>query len=255
MKRDLYCRLAAAFALSTALFVSGCGGSDGGTQTTADDGNSNTGGTTTPTVTGAANGQVSIHPEAGPAGSTVAISGRGFTAACRATLHVDSIGGEQLGGVDIANGEFDIQVVIPEASPVGTLLIVGDLLEATGQDCTQSTGTNFETAFEVTGTMPIIVLASLEGRPGATVAVDGRGFCGAAACSAATLLIDGQVAARDIAVASDGTFSTDVIVPAIDAAGAVAVVALQTGAGGETLRAFGELVVTVRPNTDTTAIP
>ena len=96
--------------------------------------------------------------------------------------------------------------------------------------------------------MPIIELTVHDGRPGSDVEVLGRGFCAAAECSPVTLLIDGQVTTSGVEVAEDGTFSSAAMVPAIDAAGAVSVVAAQTAADGSALRGFGELFVTVRPN-------
>jgi hypothetical protein len=232
-----------------AMTIQGCGGGSGG-------GNNEPGNAANvagkPTALGAGvneqMAEVGVHPTSGPSGSTVAISGRGFADACGVNLFLGQLGGESLAEALINDGSFAVQAVLPEALTSGELVIVGDLLESDGQECTQSTGATFETTFDVTGGMPIITLALPEGRPGTEVGIEGRGFCGDPECSAVRLLIDGQVAATGVAVEDDGTFSTGAFVPAIDAAGAVAVVATQTDADGMELRGFGELIVTVRPN-------
>jgi len=235
-------------AMSLAIFIQGCGGGSGG----GSDRNNPASVTSKPTASGAGvseqKSEAGVHPTSGPSGSTVAISGRGFADACGVALFLGQAGGESLAEAPIDDGSFNVQAVLPEALEPGELVIVGDILETDGQACTQSMGASFETSFEVTGSMPIITLAVLEGRPGTEVDVQGRGFCADPECSGVTLLIDGQVAAAGIAVADDGTFTAGAFVPAIDAAGAVAVVATQTDADGMELRGFGELIVTVRPN-------
>jgi hypothetical protein len=95
---------------------------------------------------------------------------------------------------------------------------------------------------------PSLVISTREARPGATVNVEGRGFCGAAGCSRVTVLIDGQVGAGDVEVSAAGTFSTEARVPAIDTVGRLAVVAVQTLADQSEIRAFGEIDVTTRPD-------
>jgi hypothetical protein len=232
-----------------AIAIQGCGGSGGGGSDQL--GNpANVAGK--PTALGAGvnaqDGEVDIHPLSGPSGSTVAISGRGFADACGVALYLEQAGGDSLADASISDGSFNVQAVLPESLAAGELVIVGDLLESDGQECTQSMGATFEMTFDVTGSMPIISLALAEGRPGTEVDVHGRGFCGDPECSLVTLLIDGQVAATGVAVEDDGTFSAGAFVPAIDAAGAVAVVATQADADDMELRGFGELIVTVRPN-------
>lgn len=232
-------------ALAVALFIQGCGGAG---NNGIDAANTNS----QPLAEGAgldeSTNKVGIHPRSGPSGSTVAVSGRGFANACGATLYLRMFGGERLANASVGDGNFTLQAVLPEGLGPGELTIVGELLSSDGTACTQSTGTTFETKFEVMDEMPIIELAVHDGRPGSDVGVTGRGFCSQPECSAVTLLIDGQLTAAGVEVAEDGTFSAGAMVPAIDAAGAVAVVALQSAADGSELRGFGELFVTVRPN-------
>ena len=239
MKRVTLNTVTPLLAMTVAIFIQGCGSSGGGNDASNRSANANT---------GSASNEFSIHPLSGPAGSTVAISGRGFADNCGAALFLKKSGGESLADATISDGTFNVQAVLPDTAASGELVIVGDLLKSDGQACTQSTGTTFETRFDVTGPMPIITLAALDGRPGTAVDVQGRGFCPDAGCSPVTVLIDGQAAASDVAVEGDGTFNIGALVPAIDAAGMVAVVALQTDAAGSELRGFGELIVTVRPN-------
>ena len=242
-------------AILVASIIQGCGGS-GGAGNDANKPTASQGGSSGPgTSVNSATGEVGIHPKSGPAGSTIAISGQGFVNVCRAALFLEKAGGESLAEATISDGAFAVQAVLPETVASGDLVIVGELLESDGQGCTQSTGTTFETTFSVAGRMPIITLALMDGRPGTAVDVTGRGFCAEPDCSPVTLLIDGQVAASGVPVESDGTFNTGAIVPAIDAAGAVAVVATQTDAGGSELRGFGELFVTVRPKEEPPVIP
>jgi hypothetical protein len=248
MKRVTSINGARLLAILIAIILQGCGGSGGGGSDTANSTAAQGGALAPGANLNSAGSEVSIHPKSGPAGSTVAISGRGFADVCGAALSLEKLGGETLAEATISNGAFNVQAVLPETVASGDLVIVGELLELNGQECTQSTGATFETAFGVNGEFPIITLAVLDGRPGVAVDIQGRGFCSETECSAVTLLIDGQVAASGVTVEDDGTFSTGAIVPAIDAAGAVAVVATQTDAGGSMLRGFGELFVTVRPN-------
>ena len=236
-----------------AITIQGCGGSGGDNDTSnssAVQNNAQSASTAPVTI----DGDVNVHPKAGPAGSTIAVSGRGFADVCGVALFLDTLDGEGLAEATVTDGAFDVQAVVPESAAEGDHTIVGDLLELASQECTQSTGTNFETTFAVNGRIPIITLSLQDGRPGATVDVQGRGFC-FDECSPVTLLIDGQVAASGVTVADDGTFGSAAMVPAIDAAGAVAVVALQTDSAGMELRGFGELTVTVRPDEKKVAIP
>lgn len=236
-------RIAVILAMGAAILIQGCGGSGG-------DAAGNRVDTMNPgsAVLAAPNSELRVHPVYGLAGSTVAISGAGFADACGATLFLEKPGGDRLARASIKDGVFKVQAALPEALNSGELVIVGELLKSDGQECLQPTGNTFETKFDVIGTMPIIELAVRDGRPGSDVEINGRGFCGAAECSAVTLLIDGQVAVSGVEVAEDGTFASGAMVPAIDAAGLVAVVAVQTAADGSELRGFGELFVTVRPN-------
>ena len=231
-------------AMGAAFFIHGCGGGSDSNRVNPASANLN------PQGAGVAEpgGKVGIHPLSGPSGSTVAVSGRGFVNACGAALYLRSFGGETLANADVGDGDFNIQAVLPEGLEPGEVTIVGELLGSDGAACTQSTGTTFEAKFEVMDEMPIIELAVHDGRPGSDVGVTGRGFCPQPECSDVTLLIDGQVATPGVEVAEDGTFSSAAMVPAIDAAGAVAVVAVQTAADGSVLRGFGEVFVTVRPN-------
>jgi len=247
MKRVSLFRGASYLALLSALIIQGCGGSGGSGTESVTRPNSNDGG---PAIGGSASSKIGVHPAAGPAGSTIAVSGKGFAGACGASLYLGQAGGESLGKATIRDGEFMTQGNLPESVGSGDLMIAGELLESDGQGCTKATGEVFQASFEVTGEMPIIMLAQIDGRPGTAVAVDGRNFCADAECSPVTILIDGQVAGSDIAVGEDGTFIAEAIVPAIDAAGPVAVVALQLAADGTEHRAFGELTVTVKPDQD-----
>jgi len=250
MKRVTLNKVTPLLAMTIALFLQGCGGSGGESSSPA----VQTSSAATGSGTGITSSKVGIHPASGLAGAAVAISGNGFADACGVALFLDKTGGHSLVDGKISNGIFNVQAVLPESTVPGELMIVGELLKSDGQGCTQSTSTTFETSFTVTGSMPIIELGILEGRPGTAVDVGGRGFCPDAECSPVTVLIDGQVAAPGVTVEDDGTFNAGAIVPAIDAAGLVGVVAVQTDADGSQLRGFGELIVTVRPNEDTPVI-
>lgn len=191
---------------------------------------------------------LSLSPVSGPPGSSVAAFGEGFQGRCGIDLFLDTVA-NVLGAAEVkTDGTYSTQVIVPEDTASGphTVLVRGRNL--VGELCTEPVTTTAEETFTVTARIPVISLQTLEGRPGLTAEVRGRGFCAESACSAVTILIDGQVAASDVTVDADGTFVTDAAVPAISAAGSVAVTALQRDAGGLESRAFGELIVTVRPN-------
>jgi hypothetical protein len=191
---------------------------------------------------------LTLLPVSGPPGSSVAAFGEGFQGHCGVDLFLDTTA-TPLGATDVkTDGTYSTQVIIPEDTASGPhpLLVRGRTLA--GETCSESAATTAEETFTVTARRPVISLLTLEGRPGLTVEVQGRGFCAETACSGATILIDGQVAATGVTVGADGTFIAEAAVPAISAAGSVAVTALQQDAGGLESRAFGELIVTVRPN-------
>ena len=244
MKPTFESRVTVFLAIWAAMIIQGCGGGSDSSRVDL----ASAGSAGDDAGLGEPSGKIGIHPLSGPSGSTVAISGKGFGNACGAQLYLRSLGGENLASSSVGDGSFKLQAVLPEALEPGELSIVGELLTSDGTACTQSSGTTFETKFAIMDEMPIIELALHDGRPGSDVGVTGRGFCSDPECSGVTLLIDGQVATSGVEVAEDGTFSSAAMVPAIDAAGAVAVVAVQTAADGSALRGFGELFVTVRPN-------
>lgn len=190
---------------------------------------------------------IRVNPGAGPPGATIAVAGQGFEMACGVDLLLDAV--DALGSAVVGDaGTFSVQLVVPESAEEGDHSVVAEGRESDGESCTQPIDETAETDFIITAPMPLITLAVLEGRPGTAVEVEGRGFCADTACSPVTLLIDGQTSATDVAVEDDGTFVAEAFVPAIDAAGEVAVVAIQSDVQGMELRAFGELIVTVKPD-------
>jgi hypothetical protein len=192
---------------------------------------------------------LTVFPTSGPPGATIAAFGEGFQGRCGVDLFLDAVADPPLGTADVTrDGTYSTQMIIPEetASGLHTLLVRARSL--LGQACTEVAATTDQETFTVTAREPVIEVQALEGRPGGAVEVRGRGFCADAACSPVMILINGQTAAGDVAVNADGTFVVDATVPAISAAGPVAVVAVQQDAAGGEARAFGEIIVTVRPN-------
>ena len=191
---------------------------------------------------------LTLLPVSGPPGSSVAAFGAGFQGHCGVDLFLDTTA-NALGATDVqTDGTYSTQIIIPEDAASGPHLLLVRGRTLAGEACNESAATTAEETFTVTAQRPVISLLTLEGRPGLTVEVHGRGFCAETACSAVTILIDGQVAASGVTVGADGTFVADAAVPAISAAGSVGVTALQQDAAGLESRAFGELIVTVRPN-------
>jgi hypothetical protein len=201
---------------------------------------------------------LTLEPAAGSPGATVAAKGSGFRGDCGVRLYFDTESGTPLGsaGVD-RSGSFTAQVVIPEQATgeqhavLARGLRPGTTGATAANDCVEPSGNRAEAAFAVRprdATPPVLVIATREARPGSTVQVAGRGFCGEPGCSTVTVLIDGQVAAGDVQVSPGGTFSAEARVPAINTAGRLAVVAVQTLADQTEIRAFGELETTPRPD-------
>jgi hypothetical protein len=193
---------------------------------------------------GAALLKLAVQPTASsPAGNVVLLRGDDFGSDCQVRLFLE---GQTLANVRSGgDGTFAVQVVIPEQTPPGTHDITARTLEGSG--CNEAAD-GFTVSVVVTAPPPVIEVNGIEGRPGGSVGIAGRGFCGAAGCSMVTVLMNGFVAADGVPVENDGTFTTDARVPAVEAGGEIAIVALQTDAAGEELHAFGDLGVSVRPD-------
>jgi hypothetical protein len=178
-----------------------------------------------------------------PAGSVVLLQGDDFGDGCDVRLFLEDIA---LADVrSDRNGAFAVQVVVPEQTTEGMHTVRAQTLGDSG--CNEDAD-GMTVSLLVAALLPVIEVSPMEGRPGGTVSVAGRAFCGGADCSPVTVLINGLVAADNVPVDSDGTFTVDALVPAVDAAQDIAVVALQTDAAGGRLRAFGDVTVTVRPD-------
>jgi hypothetical protein len=178
-----------------------------------------------------------------PAGSVVLLQGRDFGDDCDIRLFMEgrALADVRSGG----DGTFAVQVVIPEQTSAGVQSVSAQTLGGSG--CNE-TADGITASLVVTAPLPVIDVSLMEGRPGGSVAIAGRGFCGETGCSRVTVMMNGFVAVDDVPVESDGTFTADALVPAVDVAGNIAVVALQTDAAGGQLRAFGDVAVTVRPD-------
>lgn len=180
--------------------------------------------------------------DAGAPGDVVLVQGEGFGEDCRVSVSME---GQPLADARSAGGGFAVQAVIPEGAARGVHTVTART--AGGSACNRAAD-GVAIPLAVTEPRPVINLAGAEGRPGGVVAVAGRGFCSAAACSPVTVLMNGFVAADDVPVEADGTFLADALVPAVEAAGAIVVAAVQTSESGDPLRAFGDIVVTVKPD-------
>lgn len=196
--------------------------------------------------------QLSLEPAAGLAGSEVAAKGSGFRGDCGVRLYFDAETGTALATADVdESGAFSAQLTVPPQAAGGQHAVLAHGLRPGTEGCTAPTDDRARAAFTVTSgggkTPPTLVIRTREARPGSTVHVEGRGFCGEAACSAVTILVDGQVGAGGVKVSPAGTFSAEARVPAITISGRLAVTALQTLADHSEIRAFGELLVTPRP--------
>ena len=180
------------------------------------------------------------------AGATVLIRGEDFSGDCSVRVSLDGDVKQPLGEADTTTeGAFSVQAVIPSDTDTGMHTLTAQGLA--GPDCDEPSDNLATTDIDVKAPLPSLLIDTIEGRPGGTIQVSGRGFCGDPTCSAITLFADGSVAAADVEVATDGSFSVTALVPAVDNAGEIMVVAVQTDASGEMLRGFGDLFVTVRP--------
>jgi hypothetical protein len=192
---------------------------------------------------------LTVFPASVAPGGTIAAFGEGFQGRCGVDLYIDAVADPPFGTADVtSDGTYSTQLIVPEETASGPHTLLVRARSLAGQACTEVAATTDQETFTVTARQPVIEVQALEGRPGADVEVRGRGFCADAACSPVTILINGQTAAANVAVSADGTFLADATVPAISAAGTVAVVAVQQDAAGDEARAFGEIIVTVRPN-------
>lgn len=232
--------------LGTSILLQSCGGS-GPDQGAA--GETEGGVRSLSTAQELAEDTLSVFPSSGPPGATVAVTGGGFRGNCGVAIFLDVAGGVLLGNASVdQDGSYAGQFIVPPDTVEGEHdVIVEGRVEENGA-CETPSDLSVTGSLTVSAIEPLITLSALEGRPGLTVDVDGRGFCPAAECSVVTILVDGQVGAEGITVEEDGTFNAAAFVPAIDAAGPVAVVAAQIDASANELRAFAELVVTIKPN-------
>jgi hypothetical protein len=193
--------------------------------------------------------RLTLEPASGSPGSGVTAKGSGFRGDCRARLYFDTESGPLLGSADVdRSGSFSARLTIPEKSTGDRHLVLARGLRPGTDGCTAPSDNRAEAPFSLTPPRPRLVIDTLEARPGTTVHVEGRGFCADPGCSAVTVLIDGQVAAGDVKVSPQGSFSAEARVPAIKTAGEIVVAAVQTLADKTEIRVFGELEVTPRPN-------
>lgn len=213
-------------ALAVGAMLQGCGG---GTDT--DDGGVQTSESSTAALT--------VFPgETGARGDVVLLRGSGFAADCDVQL---AMGGNTLSATRTGgSGGFAVQTVIPANTADGEHSVTAR--SASGCDSPDVASTQLAVK-----PRPIINLLRTEGRPGGVVSVEGSGFCTTNGCSPVTILINGLPAASGVVVGEDGTFAADALVPAVEAAGAITVVALQSNGAGDELRAFGDIIVTVKP--------
>ena len=112
MRPKLEFKFAIFLAIWAAMFIQGCGGSGSGTSSSSVDPASANSKPQDQSLA-ESDSEASIHPLFGPAGSTVAISGRGFADACGAALFVGELGGESLTEASISDGAFRVQAVLP----------------------------------------------------------------------------------------------------------------------------------------------
>ena len=73
-------------------------------------------------------------------------------------------------------------------------------------------------------------------------------FCGEPACSHVTILFQGLPGARNVPVNPDGSFQADALVPMASPVGELHVLVVQEDGDGEEIRAFGEFLITVKPD-------
>jgi hypothetical protein len=180
------------------------------------------------------------------AGATVLADGEDFRGDCSVQIIFDGKDTEPLstGSID-EEGFFSVQTVIPADAPTGKHQLTAQGL--TGPNCDQVSDNADTLDINIKSPLPLLLIDTIEARPGGSVQIAGHGFCNDAACSPVMVLVDGAVVAQDIEVDADGSFNVTAQVPAVDNAGEIMVVAVQTDAAGETLRGFGDLIVTVRP--------
>ncbi len=196
--------------------------------------------------------QLSLEPAAGPAGGAVTAKGSGFRDNCGVRLYLDAESEAPIATASVDEFEaFSARLTIPAQAAAGEHVVLARGLRPGTEGCAAPTDDRARAVFTVTSgggkTPPTLVIRTREARPGSTVHVEGRGFCGEPACSAVTILVDGQVGAGGVKVGPAGTFSAEARVPAITISGRLAVTALQTLADHSEIRAFGELLVTPRP--------
>jgi hypothetical protein len=195
---------------------------------------------------------IALEPGSGPPESTVVAKGSGFRGDCRVRLSLAGESFPPLGSADVdRSGAFSAEITIPAQASEGEHIVLVEGLRPGTQGCEAPSDNRAQATFVVhpgETAPPALTIDTVEARPGSTVRVAGRGFCAETGCSTVTVLIDGQVGARDVKVIAGGTFSAEARVPAINTAGRIAVAAVQTLADGTEIRAFGELEVTPRPN-------
>ena len=198
-------------------------------------------------TTGLAAARVSLWPSAtSAAGTVLLVEGEDFAGDCKVRVRLDDDFATILAEAPVnTDGSISVQVAIPGETTPGTHTLEVQGLK--GPECDESSRNFAAKPLAVSRSMPLLVLDTIEGRPGSSLTVNGRGFCSDMGCSLVTLITDGGVAANDIKVAEDGTFTTTAQIPAVDNAGNIMVVAMQYDANGDSLRGFGELIVTVRP--------
>lgn len=197
---------------------------------------------------------VAVAPDVTDAGALVAVQGTGWIGTCGVELWLDGVDGQLLGVlfVDSSEGTISGQVTIPADAQIGQHEIVAIGLGFAGEFCGDPDGTSATTTITIRQLAldhPTIVLSSLEGTPGSEIEITGAGFCADPECSDIDIWFGGALAASDIPVEEDGSFTASIVLPVVSPLGKTELFAVQTDADGQTQFGYGEFETLVRPAT------
>jgi uncharacterized repeat protein (TIGR01451 family) len=195
--------------------------------------------------------QIKVSPEKSIPASLVWLEGSGFLNSCGINLYWDTTESDPVASAFLRKGAFDLTFTVPADAALGAHTFIAQGTDFSGEFCGGPSGEEANASFEVIADevlMPYIVIQEIESVPGGTIHISGAGFCSPPDCSPLALWIGGVVVMDNVPVGEDGTFAIEALIPGGTPLGEITIVAVQTGAQGEMLRAFGWIDLFNRPN-------
>ena len=123
---------------------------------------------------------LALAPAAGSAGTVVAAKGSGFHGDCAVRIYFDRDNGPLLSSANVdRSGGFAIQFAVPDPATAGRHQLLARALRPGTDGCVEPSRNQAAAPFDVTAAapIPVLVIGTVQARPGGSVHIEGRGFC------------------------------------------------------------------------------